>query len=94
MPLRLLAVLVSAALALPAAAQEVGWSIVVPEGLRTDLAGARVRAVLASGSQQAGRHTLRWDGRDNSGVKLAAGVYVLRLEAGGETSVRKVVVTR
>src|SRR5215217_4719917 len=29
-------------------AQEVGWSIVVPEGLRTDLAGARIRAVLTS----------------------------------------------
>jgi trehalose/maltose transport system substrate-binding protein len=28
-------------------AEEVGWSIVVPEGLRTDLNGARVRAVLA-----------------------------------------------
>ena len=27
-------------------AQEPGWSIVVPQGLRTDLAGARVRAVL------------------------------------------------
>jgi len=32
------------------AGQEVGWSIVVPEGLRTDLAGARVRAVLAPAS--------------------------------------------
>jgi len=30
------------------AGQEVGWSIVVPEGLRTDLPGARVRAVLTS----------------------------------------------
>jgi len=30
------------------AGDEPGWSIVVPEGLRTDLAGARVRAVLAS----------------------------------------------
>jgi trehalose/maltose transport system substrate-binding protein len=28
-------------------AREAGWSIVVPEGLRTDLAGARVRAVLS-----------------------------------------------
>jgi trehalose/maltose transport system substrate-binding protein len=28
-------------------AREPGWSIVVPEGLRTDLAGSRVRAVLA-----------------------------------------------
>ena len=30
------------------AAQEAGWSIVVPEGLRTDLAGARVRVVSAT----------------------------------------------
>ena len=29
------------------AGQEPGWSIVVPEGLRTDLNGARVRAVIA-----------------------------------------------
>jgi trehalose/maltose transport system substrate-binding protein len=33
--------------ATPMAEEEPGWSIVVPEGLRTDLAGARVRAVLA-----------------------------------------------
>jgi trehalose/maltose transport system substrate-binding protein len=32
------------------AAQEPGWSIVVPEGLRTDLEGSRVRAILASGA--------------------------------------------
>jgi trehalose/maltose transport system substrate-binding protein len=30
------------------AGRELGWSIVVPEGLRTDLAGSRVRAVLTS----------------------------------------------
>jgi trehalose/maltose transport system substrate-binding protein len=30
------------------AGQETGWSIVIPEGLRTDLDGARVRAVLAA----------------------------------------------
>src|SRR5215218_3211801 len=33
------------------AAQEPGWSIVVPEGLRTDLAGQRVRAVLTDAAQ-------------------------------------------
>jgi trehalose/maltose transport system substrate-binding protein len=32
-------------------AQEPGWSIVVPEGLRTDLAGQRVRAVLTDAAQ-------------------------------------------
>jgi trehalose/maltose transport system substrate-binding protein len=35
----------------PATAQEPGWSIVVPEGLRTDLAGQRVRAVLTDAAQ-------------------------------------------
>lgn len=37
----------------PAAAQEPGWSIVMPEGLRTDLAGQRVSAVLAEASSNA-----------------------------------------
>jgi trehalose/maltose transport system substrate-binding protein len=41
---------VTAQNASPAAGREPGWSIVVPEGLRTDLGGARVRAVLTSSS--------------------------------------------
>ena len=34
---------------------------------------------LASGVQHAGRYQLSWDGRDDQGIPLAAGVYLMRL---------------
>ncbi len=40
-----------------------------------DLAGRRVRTLLATQSLAAGRHTLTWDGRDDAGRTVAAGVY-------------------
>jgi flagellar hook assembly protein FlgD len=55
-----------------------------------DVAG-RVRAVLAEGPRAAGRHTLRWDGRVESGAKLPTGVYLLRLEAAGRESSQKLI---
>jgi len=42
------------------------------------LAGQRVRR-LSGGVQGAGRHTLRWDGRDNAGQIVAPGVYLARI---------------
>lgn len=42
------------------------------------LAGQRVRR-LSGGEQGAGRHTLRWDGRDNAGQIVAPGVYLARI---------------
>src|SRR5262245_43268663 len=44
-----------------------------------DLAGRLVRS-LRSGSLSAGRHTLSWDGKDESGRSVAAGVYFARVE--------------
>ena len=34
---------------------------------------------LATGVQHAGRYQLSWDGRDNQGIPLAAGIYLIRL---------------
>ena len=45
-----------------------------------NLLGQTVRT-LAAGPLSAGRHTVRWDGRDQSGAELATGVYVYRLQA-------------
>ena len=55
-----------------------------------DVRGARVRT-LAKGAWQAGRHRISWDGRDDAGGRLGAGVYFVRLATGGQVWNRKVV---
>ena len=42
----------------------------------------------------AGTHTVRWDGRDQAGVKVAPGVYLSRLKAGDFMATRKITVAR
>jgi hypothetical protein len=44
--------------------------------------------------QSAGRHTLRWEGRDASGAELPSGVYFLRLETAGQVEARRLVIAR
>ncbi|MEZ4388541.1 MAG: FlgD immunoglobulin-like domain containing protein [Candidatus Krumholzibacteriia bacterium] len=58
-----------------------------------DVAGHRV-TTLAAGRFEAGHHTLRWDGRGAAGQAAPSGVYLVRVEAGGDSSSRKVVLTR
>ena len=58
-----------------------------------DVAG-RVRAVVAGGEKGAGRHTTRWDGRDQRGAEIPSGVYFLRLEAAGGFQTQKLVIAR
>jgi hypothetical protein len=58
-----------------------------------DVLGRQVR-VLVDENQQAGRHTVQWDGRDESGRRLASGVYLARLMVGGTTKVRKMTFVR
>jgi spore coat protein A len=53
-----------------------------------DVAGRLVRA-LALGRQEAGPHQVKWDGRDESGRRLGRGVYLVRLQVGGESLVQK-----
>lgn len=50
-----------------------------------DLAGRRLRQVHRGPLTQR-LTTLTWDGRDERGTPLGAGVYVLRLAAGGRTA--------
>ncbi len=46
--------------------------------------GQRVRT-LVSGGQEAGRHTVSWDGRSDAGREVATGIYLIMLRAGGRT---------
>ncbi len=54
-----------------------------------DVTGRLIRH-LEAGSRSAGRHATRWDGTDARGHKLPSGVYFVRLNAGGETTSRRV----
>ena len=69
------------------------FTLARPGPVRLDLfdpGGRRVRA-LARGPREAGTHVVEWDGRDGRGALVPAGVYLARLEAGGEVLVRRVV---
>ena len=44
---------------------------------------------LVRGSLPAGRHTARWDGRDDSGRPLGSGIYLSELVSGGRRLTRK-----
>jgi hypothetical protein len=54
-----------------------------------NVAGERV-AVLADRRFAEGRHTLTWEGQSAAGRQLPAGVYLVRLDAGDLTDVRKI----
>ena len=49
---------------------------------------------LVDASQPAGRHQIAWDGTNRYGQKVGSGVYFYRLEAGGVTQTRKMVLVR
>lgn len=70
---------------LPAAGRTEAWV--------HDVAGRRVRE-LVRGVRPAGHAQIAWDGRDESGVPAAAGVYFVRVTAHGQAGMRKVVLTR
>jgi hypothetical protein len=56
-----------------------------------DLTGRRV-ATPFDGEAAAGAHEARWNGRDARGARVAAGVYVVRLETAGRTLTRRLTV--
>ena len=58
-----------------------------------DVLGHRIKR-LANGPLTAGTHGLDWDGTDAHGRPVAAGVYVARLEAGGQSDSRRLVMVK
>ena len=55
-----------------------------------DLAGRRVRTLLAAAPLPAGTHEVEWDGRDEEGAELPSGVYLVRVKAGRSAATRKI----
>jgi len=58
-----------------------------------DVAGRRVRTLALGEPMAAGAHAADWDGRDDAGVRLRAGLYLCRLDAGGLSETRRIVFT-
>ena len=58
-----------------------------------NLLGEKV-ATLVDARQNAGRHQVRWDGRDRSGRPVSSGVYIYRLKAGEFQQSRKMILLR
>jgi hypothetical protein len=54
------------------------------------ITGQRVRTII-SDVLPAGKHTLQWNGLDESGMRVSSGVYFVRLETGAGTLTRRVV---
>lgn len=62
-----------------------------PVSLRIYHANGRLIRTVVNEARDAGRHSVRWDGLDDSGVKVAAGVYFCRLRSAGVEESRRMV---
>jgi flagellar hook assembly protein FlgD len=56
-----------------------------------DVSGRLVRSLVSGEVQEAGRHSVEWDGRDGAGAVTGAGLYFGRLDADRESDVQRVV---
>jgi len=55
-----------------------------------DINGRQI-ANLAQGMMNAGTHTTYWNGRNQQGIKMTTGVYMISIEANGSRAVNKVI---
>jgi len=58
-----------------------------------DISG-RLVARLVNGAQAGGAHSVEWNGENESGGRASSGIYFMRLDAGGKSLTRKVVMMR
>jgi hypothetical protein len=58
-----------------------------------DVRGREV-AILADGPRPAGRHDIRWDGRNRSGEPVSSGVYYYRLQTADGNQVRNMILLK
>jgi subtilisin-like proprotein convertase family protein len=74
----------------------IDYDLPAPDRVRIgvyDVTGARIRG-LVDEQRPSGRFGITWDGRDDSGRRVASGVYYLRMETRAEVRKQKVVLVR
>ncbi len=76
---------------------EIVWTLPSAASCRLavfDLAGRRVRTLLAGTDLGPGRHAMSWHGDDDGGRALPAGIYLLRLQVGPDRETAAVTLVR
>ncbi len=59
-----------------------------------DIAGRQVRTLISASNVEAGRHEVAWNGRDDRGRTLAAGVYFYLLETGSFSDTKRLTLVK
>ncbi|MBD3160829.1 MAG: hypothetical protein GF346_01645 [Candidatus Eisenbacteria bacterium] len=65
-----------------------------PVAIRIYDVGGRCVRTLVDGKMKAGPHNLAWDGTNNQGIKVGAGVYWAQMEAGSYSSNKKMIILK
>ena len=77
-------------------ATQIAFQVPVATQVRLTLFDVTGRALrtLADGRFPPGVHHVAWDGRDAAGTPVGTGVYYCRMQSGGFTAVRPMVLSR
>lgn len=59
-----------------------------------NIRGQLIRTLVSSQKQLPGEHKIAWDGRDDGGLPVVAGIYLCRLETGRTAKARKLILLR
>jgi len=59
-----------------------------------DVSGKLIKSLIRGERFAPGRHSVAWQGRDDSGRQVAAGVYFYRFEAGGHSDVGRMALVK
>jgi hypothetical protein len=73
-------------------ATELAFALAQPGTVRLQIYSVQGRlvATLVNGVLAAGRHSVTWQGLDDSGRAVASGAYIVRLDASGDTQSRRI----
>jgi hypothetical protein len=58
-----------------------------------NIRGQKVKNLINSEIER-GHHKIVWDGRDGTNRKVSSGIYFIRLESGGKTNTRKIMLMK
>ncbi|MFN8589379.1 MAG: endonuclease [Candidatus Eisenbacteria bacterium] len=56
-----------------------------------DVTGREIRALVSHRTLEPGAHTMEWDGRDDAGSRIEAGLYFARIQVGRDQETRRIV---